>query len=160
MVDLDHGCQEQEQEGKDQHDKVVVYGTRKRKKGVRRRKVHLVLWAFVSKCGKKIKKIHVLLGKVFGTVTTLQVPSTEAVTSCDASPLKERQVMGRLWILGTVMRTCNDLLLHTRTLMSDEPNAISFPSELRKTEVDEEPKKIKNALTNHYAGRNKEMLLR
>jgi len=32
LVDLDHGCQEQEQEGKDQHDKVVVYGTRKRKK--------------------------------------------------------------------------------------------------------------------------------
>lgn len=46
LVDLDHGGQEQEQERKDQHDKVVVYGARREKNGVTR-KVPFVIWEFV-----------------------------------------------------------------------------------------------------------------
>jgi hypothetical protein len=74
--------------------------------------------------------INLLLGKVFGTEITQQVPSTDPLTSNDASLLKAKEVTGRVWTLGTVINTCNDLLLQIRRPISDELKAISFPSGL------------------------------
>lgn len=76
-----------------------------------------------------------LLGKVFGTVTTRQVPSTDPLTSKDASLLNAKEVTGRVWTSGTVIKTCKDLLLQIRRPISEELNAINFPSGLVKKDL-------------------------
>jgi len=74
---------------------------------------------------------NILLGNVFGTEMIRQVASIEPLASSEPSLLKAKVVTGSWCVLGTVIKTCSDLLLQIRIPISEEANAINFPSALK-----------------------------